>query len=87
MFQIGCIFLSVFFIPQVRDGSVVWMNYALCASTAIAIPLVLLTKEKYTRSDLDHQPQENSGINESPNGREPPFDELDSSDETNLSII
>ena len=86
MFQMGCIFLSVFFIPDVSDGSVVWMNYALCVSTAIAIPLVLLTKEKYVRSDLDDQTQENTDISESQNGRENPFDELDSSDELNLSI-
>ena len=50
----GCIFLSVFMIPQIAQNSnVAWMNYALCGSTLIAIPLVLFTKEKYVRSDLD----------------------------------
>ena len=49
----GCLFLSVFFIPKIASFGVVWMNYALCISTGLAIPLVLFTKEKYTRSDLD----------------------------------
>ena len=66
----GCLFLSVFFIPQIANSSVVWMNYALCISTGLAVPLVLFTKEKYTRSDLDDP----SDIGQAPTVSTNPFD-------------
>ena len=40
-------------VPEVDAASVAWMNYTLVASNALTIPLVLITKEKYVRSDLD----------------------------------
>ena len=46
------------------------MNYALCGSTLIAIPLVLFTKEKYVRSDLDDPSDISQGQSISTN----PFD-------------
>ena len=64
-------FLSVFFIPQIANASAAWMNYALCISTGIAIPLVLFTKEKYVRSNLDDP----SGIGQIQNILQKPFDE------------
>ena len=39
-------------IPEVTE-TVAWMNFALAGSNGLTIPLVLLTKEKYVRSDLD----------------------------------
>ena len=50
-------------IPQIHKGSVAWMNYALCVSTGVVIPLVVLTKEKYIRSDLDTPSPVNSQKN------------------------
>ena len=55
----GCIFLSLFQISQVSEASPAWMNYALVASTALVIPLIFFTKEKYVRLDLD-DPSNNS---------------------------
>ena len=52
-------------IPAVTDASVAWMNYALTGSNVITIPLVLLTKERYVRSDLD-EPTNTSQNNNSP---------------------
>ena len=72
----GCLFLSVFFIPRVANASVAWMNYALCASTGIVIPLVLFTKEKYVRSDLDDPSDISQGQSISTN----PFDNDEDND-------
>jgi len=47
---IGIVFLFIFFIP---DIGYVWINYLLVASTALAIPAVILTKETYNRSNID----------------------------------
>ena len=52
-------------IPEVTEASVAWMNYTLTASNALTIPLVLLTKEKYVRSDLD-DPSDSSQRNNNP---------------------
>ena len=41
--------------PGLQQANVAWMNYALCLSTGLVIPLVLMTQEKYKRSDVDEQ--------------------------------
>ncbi|XP_067686516.1 solute carrier family 49 member 4 homolog [Haliotis asinina] len=46
----GVIFLSVLQIPRI---GVVWMPWATLGSVAVAVPLLLLFKEKYTRTDID----------------------------------
>eukprot|EP00092_Neocalanus_flemingeri_P013308 GFUD01014343.1.p1 GENE.GFUD01014343.1~~GFUD01014343.1.p1 ORF type:complete len:513 (-),score=93.41 GFUD01014343.1:87-1625(-) len=46
----GIIFFFLFFIPNI---GYVWINYLLVASTALAIPAVLATKETYNRSNVD----------------------------------
>ena len=51
----GCIFLSLFMMPGLQQANVAWMNYALCLSTGLVIPLVLITAEKYKRSNVDEQ--------------------------------
>ena len=50
-------------VPAVSNGSVAWMNYALTGSMIVTIPLVILTKEKYVRSNLDDPNEENSSQN------------------------
>ena len=52
-------------IPEVSDASVAWMNFTLTGSMVLTIPLVLLTKEKYVRSDLD-DPSDSSQNNNNP---------------------
>ena len=47
-------------VPAVSNGSVAWMNYALTGSMIVTIPLVIFTKEKYVRSNLDDPNEENS---------------------------
>lgn len=44
------IFFSLFFIKNIGSA---WMNYLVCASCAISIPLVIFTKGRYRRSELD----------------------------------
>ena len=39
--------------PGLQQANVAWMNYALCLSTGLVIPLVLMTEERYKRSDVD----------------------------------
>ena len=51
----GCIFLSLFMMPGLQQANVAWINYALCLSTGLVIPLVLMTEEKYKRSNVDEQ--------------------------------
>ena len=41
--------------PGLQQANVAWMNYALCLSTGLVIPLVLITEEKYKRSNVDEQ--------------------------------
>ncbi|XP_046573380.1 solute carrier family 49 member 4-like [Haliotis rubra] len=48
----GVIFLSVMQIPKI---GVVWMPWATLGSAAVGIPLLLLFKENYTRTDIDTQ--------------------------------
>ena len=50
-------------VPVVSNGSVAWMNYALTFLNTLTIPLVILTKERYARSDLDSPNEEPSGRN------------------------
>ena len=50
-------------VPAVSNASVAWMNYALCGSNILTIPLVILTKEKYVRSNLDDPNEDNSSQN------------------------
>ena len=50
-------------VPAVSNGSVAWMNYALTGSMIVTIPLVIFTKEKYVRSNLDDPNEENSSQN------------------------
>ena len=50
-------------VPAVSNGSVAWMNYALTGSMIVTIPLVIVTKEKYVRSNLDDPNEENSSQN------------------------
>ena len=51
-------------VPEVSNASVAWMNYCLTGSNIITIPLVLLTKERYVRSNLDDPNEENSSQNQ-----------------------
>ena len=51
----GCIFLSLFMMPGLQQANVAWINYALCLSTGLVVPLVLMTEEKYGRSEVDEQ--------------------------------
>lgn len=51
-------------VPAVSDASKAWMNYCLTGSNIITIPLVLLTKERYVRSNLDDPNEENSSQNQ-----------------------
>ncbi|XP_046573338.1 solute carrier family 49 member 4 homolog [Haliotis rubra] len=48
----GVIFLSVLQIPKI---GVEWMNWTMLGSIAVAVPLLLLFKENYTRTDIDTQ--------------------------------
>ena len=48
-------------IPKIHNASVAWMNCALCVSTGVGIPFVLLTEEKYARSHLDDLSCTNEG--------------------------
>ena len=41
--------------PGLQQANVAWINYALCLSTGLVIPLVFMTEEKYKRSDVDEQ--------------------------------
>ena len=41
--------------PGLQQAIVAWINYALCLSTGLVIPLVLVTEEKYKRSNVDEQ--------------------------------
>ena len=41
--------------PGLQQANVAWINYALCLSTGLVIPLVLMTEEKYKRSDVDEE--------------------------------
>ena len=51
MFNVsGLIFFSLFFIKNIGSS---WMNYLVCASCAIPIPLVMFTTGRYKRSELD----------------------------------
>ena len=50
-------------VPVVSNGSVAWMNYALTVLNTLTIPLVILTKERYVRSDLDSPNEEPSSQN------------------------
>ena len=54
---VGIVFLFLFFIPNI--GSV-WMNYALVGSTAIVIPAVLVTRERYNRTQVDQLVEDNT---------------------------
>ena len=49
---IGCLFLSIFFIPGTQNDPF-WMNIVLLVSAVVSIPAVLLTKESYRRLDID----------------------------------
>lgn len=48
----GCIFLSIFMIPAVKNSSSAWMNYALCISTGAVIPLVIFANKKHNEKDM-----------------------------------
>ncbi|XP_046573353.1 solute carrier family 49 member 4 homolog [Haliotis rubra] len=48
----GVIFLSVLQIPKIGT---VWMNWAMLGSVGVAVPLLLLFTENYTRTDIDTQ--------------------------------
>ncbi|XP_046573382.1 solute carrier family 49 member 4-like [Haliotis rubra] len=48
----GVVFLSVMQIPRIGVG---WMNWATLGSVAVAVPLLLLFTENYTRTDIDTQ--------------------------------
>ena len=51
---IGCIFLSIFFIPGTQnEKDIYWINIVLLMSAVVSIPAVLLTKESYRRLDID----------------------------------
>ena len=50
-------------VPAISNASVAWMNYALTGSNILTIPLVILTKEKYVRSNLDDPTEDNSSQN------------------------
>ena len=41
--------------PGLQKANVAWINYALCLSTGLVIPLVLMTEEEYKRSEVDEQ--------------------------------
>ena len=41
--------------PGLQQANVAWINYALCLSTGLVIPLVVMTEEKYKRSDVDEE--------------------------------
>ena len=49
-FQVGVIFLAVFYFPQIGFS---WMNYALVSSIFISLPLIMFSKEEYTRAKVD----------------------------------
>ena len=44
------VFLAVFYFPSVGFS---WMNYALVASIFVSLPLIMLSKEEYSRAKLD----------------------------------
>merc|ERR1719427_404418 len=47
---IAIIFFCLFFIPNI---GFIWIDYLLIGSTVAAIPLVLISKETYNRSNVD----------------------------------
>jgi hypothetical protein len=49
---VGFLFLCAFFDGYLATHTV-WMNYVMLASSIIAIPMTLLTKENYRRLDVD----------------------------------
>ena len=50
VFQVGVIFLAIFYFPNIGFS---WMNYALVASIFISLPLLMLSKEEFSRAELD----------------------------------
>merc|ERR1712226_283188 len=48
----GMIFLFLFYIPALKSTPY-WIPYAFMTSTCISLPLLLLVKEEYRRSNLD----------------------------------
>ncbi len=50
---VGMVFLFSFYVPAVADNPD-FIPYAIMASTSLSIPLLLLVKEQYNRSVVDH---------------------------------
>ena len=64
---IGCIFLSIFFIPGTQnEKDIFWINIVLLMSAVVSIPAVLLTKESYRRLDIDVPSDATSNLDDDP---------------------
>ena len=54
---VGIMFLLIFFIPNIGFE---WINYVLVASTVVALPAIILTRESYNRSSVDEAVSNNN---------------------------
>ena len=53
------VFLAVFYFPEI---GFTWMNYALLLSIFISLPLIMFSKEEYTRAKADRNGLEKNKI-------------------------
>ena len=75
---IGCIFLSIFFIPGTQnEKDIYWINIVLLMSAVVSIPAVLLTKESYRRLDIDVPSNATPNLDDDP--AEVPYSVMDNS--------